>query len=281
MGRADEAFDLLTVSDPVKARVLAERLEHINNERKGVSASLSKEVKKRVKALHKDAGQTNVIVMGNPEWKPAMLGPVANTLVEEFNVPVFLWGRAANVIKGSCRGPKGMNLVKIMMNAPAGTFMEFGGHSGSGGFSVREEMIHTLENTLSETIAKMPANEEENLVDVDDILSLDDVSWDTFNNINKLAPFGMDNAKPVFLFKNSEVAGIKAFGKEKNHMEIILRSENGNRVKGIAFFMAPEDFEKSSGKKISAGSRMDVVANIEKSVFGNRPEIRLRIIDIL
>jgi hypothetical protein len=36
----------------------------------------------------------NILVLGNPEWKPSLLGLVANSFSDEHNRPVFLWGRS-------------------------------------------------------------------------------------------------------------------------------------------------------------------------------------------
>ena len=70
-------------------------LNKINDERKGVVAGIVKEIKKRITKIGE---LKEVIVMGNPQWRPALLGLVANSIVEEYDRPVFLWGRESGEI---------------------------------------------------------------------------------------------------------------------------------------------------------------------------------------
>lgn len=87
-----------------------------------------------------------MIVIGNPEWKPGVLGIVASKIVDEYKKPAFVWGRGeGDVIKGSCRSFGEINLVKIMSALPEYSLLEFGGHVQAGGFAVHDEQIHFLE----------------------------------------------------------------------------------------------------------------------------------------
>jgi single-stranded-DNA-specific exonuclease len=93
--------------------------------------------------------ESPVIVMGNPNWRPGILGLVANTLVEAHGKPVFLWGReGGDVIRGSVRGD-GLVSVVDMMREASDVFDHFGGHTASGGFSVQQEKVHELSARLS------------------------------------------------------------------------------------------------------------------------------------
>ena len=78
------------------------------------------------------------------------------------------------------------------------------------------------------------------------------------------------------------VSATKQFGKEKNHLEIKLRDEetkNGNigkEITAIAFFSDPQKFPVP----VEVGSKINLVATLEKSTFKFSPELRLRIVDI-
>jgi hypothetical protein len=117
-------------------------------------------------------------------------------------------------------------------------FVDYGGHKGAGGFSVMQENIHTLEDRLNEAFLEMV--KENKLIEdilVDKKLSLDEVSWDTYRLIEKFAPFGLDNPKPLFLFENIKISNVKLFGKEQNHLELKFRNSKGSDVTAIAFFV--------------------------------------------
>jgi single-stranded-DNA-specific exonuclease len=275
MGVPMDAFNLLATNDLREAAELAAHLEKINNERKGVVAALVKDAKKHLES-RQEIG--SVIVIGNPEWKPALLGLVANSLVEEYMRPAFVWGRDGDgIIKGSCRSYNGYNLVELMSGARE-SFLEFGGHSGAGGFSVTNENIHTLEEKLIRSLENLTVDEKD-----DEVASMssievtpEDVSEELWSAISDLAPFGMSNPKPIFKIR-SEIASVRQFGKTGDHLEVLISSSKKGGVKAISFF----SHDKSFSTPLKPGLQAEVHAYLEKSYFMNRPELRLRIVDIL
>ena len=271
MGVPKDAFKLLSATDIDQASLMVDHLDKINNERKGIVAAMVKEAKSHLKN-REDSG---VIVLGNPEWKPSLLGLVANTLAEEFVKPVFLWGRDGDgVIKGSCRSDGVTDLVGLMKNTPDTTFLQFGGHAFSGGFSVDNKKIHTLGELLNTAFAQLKSEKKvvEYLVDAE--LTLDRIDRETFKSIDLLSPFGVANEKPLFMFRNVTPTTIKSFGKEKNHLELIFTHKLRN-ISAISFFSTPEDWGMKENVPLT------LIAHIEKSMFRAREEIRLRIVDIL
>lgn len=309
MGVPMDAFRLLATQDVDEADQFATHLNAINNERKGTVAALVKEVKK---ILHerfgveaggvgttgsgaKNALAPKVIVLGNPEWKPSLLGLVANNVAEEYNCPVYLWGRDGDgILKGSCRSDGYTDLVALMQAvqdaspASAQTFIQFGGHAMSGGFAVAQPQVHTLQEKFDqavERLAKVEKGSPEILVDKE--LALTDVNWTTWGVLEKLAPFGVGNPKPLFMFRNVSPRNVKLFGKEKNHLELMFESGAGDyfsnavRVPAIGFFMTPADWKESLGRDIVPDEPITLIATIEKSMFAGRKELRLRIIDII
>src|SRR3989338_2467571 len=278
MGIPHDAFSLLSTTDEVKAGTLSEHLNKINDERKGVVGSMVREIKKRIE--NSDSGMQHVLVFGNPEWKPSLLGLVAGSFSDEHNRPVFFWGRegsnGSSIIKGSCRAG-GETDVFALMEKAKDVFLDFGGHKGAGGFSVAQEKIHLLEGRLNEAFLEL-SQVSRGILDtwVDKKLSLEDVNWEIWKHIEKFAPFGLGNPKPLFLFENIKVTGLKLFGKEKNHLELKFKNSKNSDVTAIAFFSNGDKFPVS----VKEGSKINLVATLEKSEFRNYPELRLRIVDI-
>jgi single-stranded-DNA-specific exonuclease len=278
MGDPEDAFKLFIAKDEVEADLAARHLDHINNERKGVVASMVKEVRKIMKERNSDSLK-KVIVIGNPEWKPSLLGLVANSLVDDHSCPVFLWGRdGGNVLKGSCRSDGSVSLIALMQAVEAGIFEEFGGHHMSGGFSVIQEKVHLLEEKLQISYEKLTIEStyvpEEVVVDAK--ISLDEVMEGNYRLIEKLAPYGTGNPKPLFLFERIEIESVRSFGKENNHLEIIFKNSHGRKVKAVGFFMKTDNW----GGELKAGDKINLSANFEKSVFRGFTELRLRIVDV-
>jgi len=284
MGVPRDAFVMLSETDSVAAGAMAEHLNKINDERKGVVASMVKEIKKIISERRES--MRNVIVLGNPKWMPSLLGLVASSFGDEHGRPVFLWGRSGEemkdadghvILKGSCRSGGDINIMKLMQYAES-SFLDFGGHTGAGGFSVSLSTVSELEEKLNEAF---DALQNENMgpepIYTDKEISIDDVEWSIYSHIEKLAPFGIDNPKPLFLLQDAVITSMKQFGKEKNHLELTFHKKNGKIVQAIGFFSDPSKY----GVTLDVGQKINLIAHIEKSMFRNFPELRLRIVDVV
>jgi len=276
MGEPEDAFILLSTKDGVEADKMARYLNKINDERKSIVAVMVKEIKKHWKEKDPEK-KRKVLVAGNPDWKPSLLGLVANSLLDDHNGPVFLWGReGGRTLKGSCRSDGCVDIVAMMKDAEH-LFDEYGGHSASGGFSVSFEKVDLLADGLEMSYEKLSiSNDDKEKIVADAELSIDDVTFELEKLVNRLAPFGMGNSKPVFAFHKAEISSVKIFGKNNEHLEISFFKKNGSKVSAIGFFTKSEDFKVN----IVVGEKIDLLANIEKSNFRGRAEIRLRIVDI-
>lgn len=263
------AFELLSTDDVVKAKSLCKVLTDINTERKVQVALISKEIKKN----YDNFDSVPLIVVGNPNWKPALLGLVANSLMRDYNKLAFVWGRdEEGVIKGSCRSNGSYHLVDLMNAVQEGVFKEAGGHAMSGGFAVADEHIHLISDHLVNAISKVSITDVYSAVEVDSLLKVSDINWKFWDSIEKMAPFGVSNSKPLFMLQKVTVVGYKKFGKAEEHVEVRVGDDNGAILPAISFF---------SDIVVEVNDVIDMVATVEKSSFKGRPEIRLRIVDII
>lgn len=267
------AFETLSTDDPAKARSLADELSKINDDRKYLVANIMKEANKTLKKREIN----DVIVIGNPKWRVGVLGIVASKIVDEYKKPVFVWGAEGDSLKGSCRSFGEVNLVELMSSLPQNSLIEFGGHKMAGGFTASHEEIHFLEERILSVYKQKIITGEEDKMEAELVIDLDDVTDENYKAIEKLAPFGMANPRPKFMFKNISIFGVKEFGKEKNHLELIFKNSRGRQIKAIAFFKTADSFKRP----LSEGLKIDLIATFEKNNFAGRSELRLRIIDIL
>lgn len=270
MGDPMVAFNAFASRDEGVARQSALALEKVNDERKGTVAAMVKEIKKRLR----DRELSDVIVIGDPTWRPSLAGLAANALSEEHRRPAFVWGRdGRGTLKGSARG--GATSVIELMNGARDAFIEYGGHHASGGFSVHENSIHTLGDRLVESFRALSGVHVPTAqLIADRELSLEEVTDSFHRTIISLSPFGVGNAKPLFVFCGVIPERVTTFGKANDHTKLTFARRNGT-LNAIAFFKTPERFSSP----LEAGKSYDLLAHIERSTFMGRPELRLRIVD--
>ena len=143
------------------------------------------------------------------------------------------------------------------------------------------QKIHTLEDALVEASTHVVnsgvetrPNDSVGQVLVDAEMNLKDISENSVAEILKLAPFGVGNEKPLFIFRDIIPEKINRFGKTKEHLSINLR-DGSHTIRAISFFASPDQF----GDALKEGIKTNLVANIEKSFYNGSSEIRLRIVD--
>ncbi len=268
------AFELLSTSDEAEAGVLADHLTKINDERKDIVKGIMREVNKKMEKRP----EAEVVVVGNSEWRVGVLGLVAGKLCDEYQKPVFVWGKDENdSIKGSCRSDGSVSVVELM-SATSESFLEFGGHELAGGFTVHAEKIHFLEEALSVSFNKVSRPKKESDANYDVKADLGAVNMKNWREIEKMSPFGLGNSKPVFLFENVLIEKIKKFGKHGSgeHLEIIFSDANKNKATAISFFSGLESFDVP----INEGDKVSLLATFDLSRFRGREELRLRIENI-
>lgn len=270
MGEPMDAFRLLSAETREQADEYAEKLMHLNDARKGLVASMVKDARKHLEARE----LREIIVIGNPTWKPGLVGLVAMNLVEKYERTIFVWGRTeSGEIKGSCRSDGTVHVVDMMTSVPEGVFIDVGGHEEAGGFSVSNDSIHTLEDELVKAYQLVRKEKEESQLEVDTTLTLSEVNWVNWKQIEKFAPFGMANPKPVFIFEKVKLTDARFFGKEKTHLEL---SFEGSDIKAVLFFAVEEKY-----KALNKGDIVDLVATMEVNTFRNKRELRLRIVNVV
>ena len=152
MGEAQLAFDLLTTDNITEAMEIAKALTNLNNKRKTTVASMVREANKQAKNKQQDR---EVWVFGSREWKPSLVGLVAQKMCETHNKTVFVWGQGGDStspsVKGSCRSVRHNTFA--MMQEASEMFTESGGHKQAGGFTLSDGAEIILEDKLNDVDA--------------------------------------------------------------------------------------------------------------------------------
>ncbi len=271
MGDPIQAHLMLYEKDKESGEGYARDLEELNNQRKS-------EVKDIVSGISFDHSvySDDVVVVGDMSWGPGILGLIAQKIIDETGKPVFVYGQGEDKgeVKGSCRSLGDVHVVDLMAHVGHDVFLGWGGHEGAGGFSVSVENIDKLRPALNEAIKHVVIKEiDSQEVVADEELSFDDVHDLTYKAIEILAPFGEGNPKPVFSFSDVVPLATKRFGKKSEHLEVMYQNSRGIRTKAIQFF-TKEETEKKAGEKHT------LLAHLEKSYFGGKTELRLRIVEV-
>ena len=223
LGRLDDpnpAIELLTGFDEEEARDIALMINQKNEERKEIVQKIYDEAKAMVNP------DNPVQVLAGEGWNPGVLGIVAGRLLEELHQPVIVLNIENDLAKGSARSIEAVDVFEAL-DPHRDLFVAFGGHAGAAGMTLEVSKLEALSQVLVAYI-------EDNQVDLstknelflDEELSLPDLTLETLKNFEKLAPFGMDNKKPVFYLKDFKVENARTMGAGNTHLKLKISQAN-------------------------------------------------------
>ena len=217
LGRLDDpnpAIDLLTGFDDEEAHEIALMIHQKNEERKEIVQSIYEEAKTMVDPEKK------VQVLAKEGWNPGVLGIVAGRLLEELGQTVIVLNIEDDRAKGSARSVEAVDIFEAL-DSHRDLFIAFGGHAGAAGMTLEVEKLSDLSQVLEDYVCEKGADASgKNKLNLDEELDLETLSLETVKSFERLAPFGMDNQKPVFYIRDFNVESARSMGAGNTHLKL-------------------------------------------------------------
>ncbi len=220
-----------------------------------------------------------VLVLASANWHPGIVGLVAARLRERFDRPVFAIALGPDGTgTGSGRSMPGVDLgAAVIAAVEQGLIAKGGGHAMAAGVTIRPGQMGPFRAHLFETLGPtVSLARARTSLQIDAALTARGATPDFVRDIERAGPFGSGNPQPVFAFpahraKFAEVAGLGG------HVRFVLTSEDGARLKAIAFRAA----ETALGQALlSAGdSPLHIAGSLTIDHWQAREETQLRVAD--
>ena len=254
LGRLDDpnpAIDLLTGFDDEEVHEIALMIQEKNEERKEIVQAIYDEAKNMVDP------SKSVQVLSKEGWNPGVLGIVAGRLLEELGQTVIVLNIEDGRAKGSARSIEAVDIFEAL-DPHRALFIAFGGHAVAAGMTLEAEQLDALSEIL-ETYVKdkgIDAKGKSKLY-LDEELDLESLSLDTVKSFEKLAPFGMDNQKPVFYIRDFQVENARSMGAEDSHLKLKISKGTAN-FEVVAFGQGAKATEFAQTKQLELAVTLSV-----------------------
>ena len=239
LGQAQLAVELLTTPTLERAMALAEYLHELNNSRDSLERSVYLAANKQVQSQC-DLDSDAAIVLAGRGWHPGVIGIVAGRLAEKHHRPVILIALDELGVKpgiGSGRSVPGFNLHAALC-ACAEHLISQGGHAAAAGLKIEEARVEDFRTAFLECVAAELCSADarqgrELRIDGEVIFSA--LTPTIVEQIERLAPFGHGNARPLLCASNVMLAEpAKLIGNGGRHLSLRLRQHNVT-MRGVAF----------------------------------------------
>ena len=197
LGDPDLVVELLTTDDRARALELARQCEALNRQRRELCDAIEAEA---LALLEADGDRRSAfLLIAQNHWHHGVIGIVAARLVERFGQPAaLLAGEGDARLRASVRAPKGF-AVDAALQACSHHLERFGGHPAAGGFSVRAEALAALHHDLNGLAATWQQQHGPGLsVEPEALLALSSIDRGFWQQHQRLGPFGIGQAAPVF-----------------------------------------------------------------------------------
>jgi len=295
MGRLEDALEslrLLCTKKTVRANGLAGKLDFTNRQRQQLTEASFKHAQRSwLQAGEKDK---KLIFVSHSSYNPGVIGLVAGKLAREFYRPAVVISQGKEFSKGSARSIKGFNIIQAFRDL--GTiFEDVGGHPMAAGFTVKTEKLTELKKKLNSLAKKeIKADLLRPVMEIDLEMNLAEIDWSLLRAVEKLAPFGLGNRRPVFASRDVEVVGIRAVGRDRKHLKLKVRTigqkrsvPQPRRMTASSSEVSPWPVFEAIGfnlghlaAKISPGEKIDICYTLQKNVWNGKKSLELEIKDV-
>jgi len=237
LGQPRLGVELLITDRPERAQELAQYIDGLNATRQTLERSIHLAASKQAKESF-DPAEDAALVLADHGWHPGVIGIVAGRLAERFHRPVVMisWDKASmRPGIGSARSVPGFNLHEAL--AQCGEFLiAHGGHAAAAGLKIEERCLDGFRCAFCEAAAaQIDPGQREAEIFIDAEAPLSALTLQTVHQIDRLAPFGQGNARPLLCATGAALAGPpKPLGANGHHLAMQL-VQHGVALRAVAF----------------------------------------------
>lgn len=276
LGQAQLGVELLATDNEERAKALAEYINELNENRLHLERSIYLSANKQVKERFDPDGDA-ALVLADRGWHQGVIGIVAGRLSEKYHRPVVMIALDELGNKpgtGSARSVAGLDLHHALA-ACSEHLVKHGGHAAAAGLRINEQQVDAFRLHFCEHVEQTLTAEEriaELLIDAETTLA--ELTLQTVQQMEHLAPFGQSNPRPLLCTTDVSIQGdAKPMGKGDRHVSMMLE-QHGVRLRALAFNQPDwiEELSKSDG-------RLDIAFRPIINEFRGRRNVELHLAD--
>jgi single-stranded-DNA-specific exonuclease len=274
-GRMDdpmEALRLVCTRDEIRAIGLAQKIDQQNRERQ----ELMKQTTIHARDLWlKEDGKSALIFVYHPSYEHGVIGLVASRLKDEFFRPAVVLAPREDSWVASARSVDGFSIIEAIREF-GDLLGDHGGHRLAAGFSVSEDKLEEVKKGLIERAEKnLQRKKLVPTLEIEAEVELGDLNLSLFQEIEKFAPFGMDNPRPIFATLGAVITEAKLVGRDNQHLKLIIKDQVSSiNFEAIGFGLGGNYSQLSSEKPVA------IAYELTLNEWNGQKKLELRLRDI-
>lgn len=262
-GRLDDmslGIACLLSDDAVDARVKAQTLDQLNDERKGIEQGMQAQALKALDKLNINSGELPIgLCLFDESWHQGVIGILASRIKDRFHRPVIAFAKGLeNEIKGSARSIPGLHIRDVLAAVDAqhpGLIMKFGGHAMAAGLTLAIDSLADFSKAFNALVsAQVSSAQLEHCLLSDGELAPDDFNIEVADLLREAGPWGQSFPEPLF-DDTFEIVEQRIIA--DRHLKLRLL-KNKQVIDAISFFIDTNTWPNHRYSHVHAAYRLDV-----------------------
>jgi len=277
---AEESLHLLLVRSQAEAMPLAQSLDARNRERQKIERDIVEEVVGTLRAKF-DPGKDFVIVEGQLLWHIGVVGIVASRVLQEFYRPTIIIGGEGDEWRGSGRSIAGFDLAAALRECDD-LLVRHGGHAMAAGLSIQSDKIDALRERLNELARRELKPEDlQPSLRLDAEVGLDEMNFETLNELARLKPTGQGNPGVRFCARNlTHARPLQRIGADRRHVKMwVTDTPSPQGGYGAAGGTVLEAVWWNGGEASLPIGKFDLAFAPQINEFNGRRTVQLKVLD--
>ncbi len=255
-------IECLLTDDMTAARELAQQLDQLNYERRGIENEMRDDAMAELHRLQLDdeAELPYGLCLFNPEWHQGVVGILASRIKDRVHRPVIVFTSAGEgMVKGSARSVPGVH-IRDALDAVASRYPDlldrFGGHAMAAGLSLPEANLETFKQAFDEEVRRhLTEDDLHGVLLSDGELVSAAVDIELVEKLRNLLPWGQGIPAPLF-DGTFDVIEQRVVG--ERHLKFLLRWADGNGMVDAIAFNVDEELLQQTLQQVTIAYRLDI-----------------------
>lgn len=273
IAHASAAVDLLISRTVAEAREKAGVVNNNNTVRREYDLTTTEEALAMIEA-DEASRNAKATVLFKDTWHKGVVGIVAARCIEQYYRPTIILTSSDGKITGSARSIKDFDLYDALLQC-SDLLEKFGGHKYAAGLTLLPENLAAFTKRFQKVADERLTTEMlKPVLEIDVQLPLKVVTPAFVKILNRMAPFGPENQRPVFAAQNVQIVQSLTAYKER-HLRFTVQQQGEDRLfQAVAFNMA-EHYAR-----LAAGEAFSMAFAVEENNYNGNTTIQLKVKDI-
>ncbi len=281
MGRLAHGLDalrLLCTTSAKTAHELAELLTVTNQHRQELTQSLLDSALRQAETQ----ADERLLIINSSEFHEGIIGLLAGRLVEVFSKPAIVLSEGGQTAKASARSIPGVNIVELIRQVRE-DLLSVGGHPMAAGFGVELAKLESVKKRLHQVARK---SVELDLLlptlELDCALPLALCTANAIKALDRLAPFGAANPRPVFAITGVTILAVQTMGKMQEHLKLVV-GQPGSANPGVSASTIEVVGWRLAHKagELKTGQVVDLAGSLELNEWRGKAKVQVVLKDLI